>query len=206
MAPATAELTSVTVTSTKLLSDLATPGNDSAWHDFVARYRPVLVSFGRRAGLSLDDADDAAQETLRSFAVAYRAGKYDRQKGRLRHWLFGIATNHIRKARQQVKKRRDRGEGGDGEMQPFAELPAHDDLADAWEEEWRRAILQQCLVEAKRHFSEKMIKAFEMFACEGRPGSEVGAQLGMTEGAVYLAKHKVLAYVRQITPAVEEIW
>jgi len=84
-----------TITSTTLLEGLRDAGNDGAWQRFFDRYQPMLVSFGKKLGLSEQDAQDAAQESMKAFAEAYRKERYDPTKGRLRSWLFGIAQNKI---------------------------------------------------------------------------------------------------------------
>ena len=85
----------LTRTTTALLDDLADPANEAVWHDFDARYRPVLVGFGRRLGLGAEDAADAAQDALARFVRSYREGRYDRGRGRLSSWIIGIARNCI---------------------------------------------------------------------------------------------------------------
>lgn len=71
-------------TNTALLEGLRETGNDAIWKVFCTRYRPVVIAVARRLGLNADEAEDATQEALLAFATAYRQGKYDRDKGRLR--------------------------------------------------------------------------------------------------------------------------
>ncbi|MEW6253758.1 MAG: sigma factor, partial [Planctomycetota bacterium] len=85
-----------TTTNTDLLRGLKDPQNQTVWQQYVDRYRPLLLGCGRRVGLSHADAEDVAQLTLTAFCTAYQAGKYDRERGRLRDWLFGIMRNQIR--------------------------------------------------------------------------------------------------------------
>ncbi len=40
-------------------------------------------------------------------------------------------------------------------------------------------------------------EAFQLTACENRPGEEVAALLGMNLAAVFKAKSRVLAFIRQ---------
>ena len=82
-------------TSTNLLIGLGDLSNDKVWSTFCSRYQAVIMSFARRAGLSEQDAQDAAQDTLLAFADSYRRGKYNRDKGHLRTWLFSIAMHKI---------------------------------------------------------------------------------------------------------------
>src|SRR5678816_3748894 len=125
-----------TATSTALLQALMNGSDDRAWSQFVLRYRPLLVRYAARLGLSSDDTEDFAQATLGAFAGAYRAGNYERTRGRLRDWLFGIARNHLRVARRG--KRRG--------VVELTDQPAIDeDAAErAFDEEWQREVLAQC--------------------------------------------------------------
>jgi len=74
----------VSRTTTRLLEGLCDPEDEALWCEFDAQYRPILVGFARRLGLNVEDAADLAQETLVRFVEAYRAGRYDRGKARLR--------------------------------------------------------------------------------------------------------------------------
>lgn len=41
------------------------------------------------------------REVMIAFAESYRRGDYDREKGRLSRWLFGLAYNHLLRFRQK---------------------------------------------------------------------------------------------------------
>jgi DNA-directed RNA polymerase specialized sigma24 family protein len=89
----------ITRTSTILLQRLKDRGDDAIWREFDTRYRPVLLAVGRRLGLGLADAEDAAQETLVAFLAEYKEGRYRREMGRLRDWLAGIMTHKVQDLR-----------------------------------------------------------------------------------------------------------
>ncbi|MCH7721132.1 MAG: hypothetical protein IH988_09125, partial [Planctomycetes bacterium] len=79
-----------------LLEGLRNTNDHRAWQRFSDRYRPMVVGFASSLGLDDSDAQDAAQDTLLAFTKGYLAGEYDRDKGRLRSWLFGISWRKIR--------------------------------------------------------------------------------------------------------------
>jgi RNA polymerase sigma-70 factor (ECF subfamily) len=192
-----------TATNTALLQGLREPGDGAPWTEFVERYRPLLVAFGRRAGLQVQDAEDLAQEVLIAFAAAYRAGRYDRDRGRLRAWLFGIARTLLANAR----RRRGisgawRADAGAGRLEEIAADGSR--LEELWEEEWRGAVLAQCLREVSLEVQPVTLAAFRSFALAGRPAAEVAAELGLTENAVYGAKRRVLERVREILPLLDD--
>lgn len=195
-----------TVTNTILLEGLRSPGNKTLWSTFVDRYRPMIVKYAQRFGLPEADAQDAAQQALIAFCTAYQDGKYDREQGRLRVWLFGIARNQIRNV---AKKRRRREvqiveDGTDTDF--FARLNDDDHLERVWEEEWRNAVLKQCLEEVRREVEPKSVEAFELFAWKGWPAQKVADHLGMTPNAVFIAKHRIMKRIKELLPAMEDTW
>lgn len=194
-----------TATSTYLLDGLKSPDNHTIWRQYVDRYRPILVGYARRLGLG-DDAEDVAQQVLASFSTAYRRGKYDRDKGRLRDWLFGIARNELRNWRRR-HSRREVQVGGDADQTDFfAQLRDEDYLEKTWELEWRQAVVRQCLEEVRLEVDAKTLEAFELFASQGLPARSVAERLGITSNAVFIAKHRVLKRIRELLPEMETVW
>ena len=196
-----------TTTSTTLLEGLRRSDNHAVWLGFVGRYRPLIVRFARRAGLEAEDAEDAAQQSLLAFTNAYRRGSYDRDRGRLRVWLYGIASNTVRDAiRRHYRRAETRMPGQPDQTDFFAALPDDDRLPELWEQEWQKAVLQQCLAEIKQVFDVRTVAAFELFAREGWPARRVAEHLGMSCNAVFLAKHKILKRIRELLPRMDAIW
>ncbi len=195
-----------TITSTALLQGLREPDNQTVWSQFDARYRPMILKYAHRLGLSEADAQDAAQQTLIAFCEAYQAGKYEREKGRLRIWLFGIARNQILNARRKRHRREKQIVDDTDQTQFFGRVPDEDQFEKLWEEEWREALLRQCLEEVRREMDAKSIEAFELFAWKGWPAARVAEQLDMTANAVFIVKHRVMKRIRELLPTMEEVW
>src|SRR5215470_17447898 len=117
-------------TTTELLDGLHESGNRAVWNEFDRRYRPILIAFLRRMGLTESDAADVAQETLACFVQDYRRNKYDRQQGRLRSWLIGIARCRlIDLKRTQGRRREKRGASA------IQDLPDDSSADSIWEAE-----------------------------------------------------------------------
>lgn len=195
-----------TVTNTILLEGLRDAGNKTVWRSFVERYRPIIVRYAKRAGLPEADAQDAAQHALIAFCTSYQEGKYAREQGRLRHWLFGIARNQIRNTMRKRPKREVQVTGQADETDYFEQVCGEDDGEKIWEQEWRDAVLKQCLMEVSGEFDAKSLEAFELFACRGMSAKEVGERLDMTPNAVFIAKHRVMKRLRELVPRMEEAW
>jgi len=61
-------------TTTTILHQLRDYENSAAWTRLVDRFREPIIQFARQSGVSIDRAEDVAQETLLAFAEAYRGG------------------------------------------------------------------------------------------------------------------------------------
>lgn len=196
---------SVSLTSSILLEGLKDSANRVIWQRYVDRYRPIIVQYGRRLGLSPADADDAAQHVLIEFCTAYQAGKYDRQRGRLRDWLLGIARNQVLNHRRRRVARGEVQIAADG-THYFDQVADDDALSNVWEEEWQSAVLQQCLAAVRAEVHSDTFRAFELFALQGIAAEEVAAELNTTANAVFSAKRRILRRIRELLPQMETEW
>ena len=195
-----------TITSTFLLEGLRQPENTTVWSQFDQRYRPMLMRYAIKLGLNDADAHDAAQHALIEFSKAYQDGKYDREKGRLRIWLFGIARNQILNLRKKKRGREVNVADKTAETNFFAAVEDEDQMQQMWDEEWRQSVLRQCLEAVRREFDGKTVEAFELFAWQGQSAQDVAEKLDMTPNAVFLVKHRVMKRIRELLPSMEDIW
>jgi RNA polymerase sigma-70 factor (ECF subfamily) len=190
-------------TTTALLEGLHDPSNSLIWVQFDGRYRPIILGFARRLGLSEDDSADIAQETLVRFVKEYRAGKYDRTRGRLRSWIVGLVRYRVADLRRDRAGRREvRGESA------MADIPAEQDLDAIWEAERRAEILRQALQQLRTSTKtgEKTIHAFDQYVLQQRPAQDVADELGMTLRDVYMAKNRIAARLRDIIAELEPLY
>lgn len=192
-----------THTTTELLDGLFDPTNETVWHEFDLRYRPILVGVARKLGCTDEDAADIAQDTLVRFLNAYREGKYDRGRGRLRAWLVGIVRNQVIDQRRAWAARREHG----GES-VLAETADETQINAVWEIERRVALLRQAVAELREQtrLNEKTIRAFELYVLEGRSPEAVAAELGMAVHDVYMAKNRIAERLRQILKRLENLF
>ena len=185
------------VTTTQVLEDLKTSNDTLAWQRFCDYFHPVVVNFATQLGLSATDAEDAAQETMVAFLKAFRDGKYDREKGRLSNWLFGVAKRVILNLRGHQPLERLIADKATGTS--FWDLIQDDhDIEHSWETQWRQMVLTRCLEQARREFAPKVFEAFELYALSQMPVDEVAQRLTMSRNAVYIAKSRVLSRLRQL--------
>lgn len=186
-------------TTTALLESLKDPGQDAVWREFDARYRPVLFAFALRFGLNRTDAEEVAQTALVEFMEGYRAGRYDRSRGRLSSWIIGIARHQIAKhARFKGRAAENRGD---------SVLRQLDDPAQAtrlWAAEQQRVTIARAweILAAAGRTSAATLRAFELVALRGIPAAAAAAECGMTIEDVYVAKSRVTRRLREL---VEEL-
>jgi len=189
-----------TITTTALLDGLHEPANRAAWGEFDRRYRPILIAFLQRMQLNESDAADVAQETLTCFVQDYRLKKYDRQQGRLRSWLIGIARCRAADLRRSKGRRRElRGESAIDQVSDDFDAEA------VWEAEQRRFIFEQAIAELRTtRFNERTIEAFERVVLRQEPVEAVAAEMGLSAQEIYNAKNRVIERLREIVKRYEE--
>lgn len=192
------------ITTSTIIDQLRDFENRGAWGRFTDRFRTPLISFAVRMGIKPSDAEDVAQDTLLAFAEAYRNGKYDPAKGRLRDWLFGIAFRQLGDMRRRLAKHENRTAAAEA-TSFFANLPDEREATKSWNEEWARAVLCDCLDQTRREMEATTVQAFELFALAKQPAAEVAEQLGMTRNAVFIAKHRVLKRLRELQETYERV-
>jgi RNA polymerase sigma-70 factor (ECF subfamily) len=184
-------------TTTMILDGLKASDDAAVWGKFCGHFNPLIANFAKHIGLSPRDAEDAAQETMLAFLKAYRSGKYDRGKGRLSDWLFGIARNVILDFRKRLPREQlvaDRSEGTS-----FWQLLEDPDAARiSWQIQWRRMVLAACIEQIKKEVDPAVFEAFKLYALDDMPVEEVSQRLNISHNAVYIAKSRILSRLRQL--------
>ncbi len=188
-------------TRLSLLIQLHDGRNKQAWADFVDLYSPVVYGFARRQGLQDADAADLVQEVLRS--VTKSIPTYDCEKGRFRSWLMGVV--HHRLCEFWTRQGREAAGSGDTRvMQHLEQLPSPHDVEEIWEQEYRQSVFRLAAARVRDNFTESTWKAFWQTNMEGKSTREVAQSLGISEGAVYIARSRVIARVKKQVEALED--
>ncbi len=192
------------VTTTTLLAHLSDHSDGAAWRRLVDRFHEPVRRFAERTGVQSHDADDIAQEAILEFASAYRDGRYDRTKGRLSRWLFGIAWNHVLRYRQSAARLNAKVVSGMG-TDFWHDVADQNNAENVWEREWEEAVLRRCMQRVRSEFAPDIVQAFEAAVADARPAAEVAAELHLSVKAIYNAKHRVLTRIRTLRAEIEEI-
>jgi len=192
------------VTRASLLVRLRDGGDTGAWHEFVRLYAPVIYGFARKRGLQDADAADLMQEVLRSVSSAAPRLEYDRARGTFRGWLFTITRNKV----FNFLESRSRRVVGTGDSAVRDRLEQHADGNGAptadWEADYRRTLAAQAMARIKSEFQAATWKAFLQTAVDGLSPAQAAKNVGMSVGAVYVAKSRVIARLRQEIESMRE--
>jgi RNA polymerase sigma factor (sigma-70 family) len=184
-------------TRPSLLVRLRDNQDHEAWTQFVKVYGPLIYGFARRQGVQDADAADLMQESLRVVANTIKQLDYDPERGSFRGWLFTIVRNQLFRFWSR-QNRAGRGTGGTSVHERLQELPSSDDPPDAvWDEEYERCRFTWAAEQVRGQVQPATWQAFWKSAVEGQSGQEVAAALGMSVAAVYLAKSRVMARLKE---------
>jgi RNA polymerase sigma-70 factor (ECF subfamily) len=180
-----------------LLVRIQDPQNHAAWLEFLAIYEPLVYRLARRKGLQDADARDLCQDVFRAVAGAARRWTPDPARGSFRGWLYRIARNLLVNS-LRTKRRQAAATGDSGLAELLAAQPAEDnELATAIDQEYRRRLFQLAAQSVQREFTQSTWQAFWQTAVLSREVPRVAAELGMSAGAIYIARSRVLARLRQ---------
>jgi len=198
-----------TATTSVLLAALHDPGNQTVWKAMDARYRPIVYGCARRLGLSAEDAADVAQQTLADFVRDYRAGKYERGKGRLSSWVMAIARHRVIDV-QRARARRQEWRGASALENLVEEHPDEETgpLTQIWEAEHERAIFNQAMTELTQDTktSRNVLRVFQLYVLGGVAAKVVAHKCDLSVAEVYRVKNRLTRRLRQIVARLNEVY
>jgi RNA polymerase sigma-70 factor (ECF subfamily) len=175
----------------------ARAGEEGAWEDLTGLYRPLIVGWLSRQGVPPGDLEDLGQDVLLSVVRHLPAFQHSGRRGAFRSWLRAIACSRT----ADYWRAADAGaqaEGGSGATAALQQLADPDsDLNRRWDEEHDRYVLACVLDLVEEEFEPATLRAFRRLALDGASGAEVAEELGLSVSAVYAAKSRVLARIRQ---------
>lgn len=182
-------------TRESLLASLNSPAAEDGWREFAAIYRPLVYRVAVAKGLQHADAEDLTQEVL---AVVERSlDSFDSARGSFRSWLYQITrnlvVNHLTRGRGPV------GTGDSNVAKILAQHPQpNDDTATMFRLEYQRSRFQKAAAIVRAEFQEPTWQAFWFTAVDLRSIASVAAELGKSQGAVRVARCRVLDRLRVI--------
>lgn len=191
-------------TSATLLLRLRTnPQDDSAWAQFVDRYRPMIFGWCRGHALQEADAEDVTQAVLLKLYRRLRDFQYDPSQS-FRQWLRTLTHNAWHDFVTNPR-RADTGSGDSAMVQMLAAVEAREELVARMESAYDQELLDVAIVRVRDRVEEKTWRAFYMLAIEGRSGAEVAEALEMKIATVFVYRSKVQKMLQEEIRKLEEV-
>ncbi len=181
-----------------------------ALESLCSRYWPPLYSFARHQGWSAHDAEDLIQDFIAFLLSRPVLECADPSRGRFRSFLLASLKNFMANARAKAHAQK-RGGGMTRVSIDFssAECGLGEELRDrssegVFERRWAITVLQKSLETVRSEYSDPSRRAlFEALQpCLAGDRTElsygqIGDELGMTEGAVKVAVHRLRRRYRE---------
>jgi len=186
-----------------LLARLKDPGDERAWGEFLEIYTPVVYGFSRKCGLQDADATDVTQEVFRTVFRSIGGFQCERDRGSFRAWLMAVVRSRLGDY-FATRGKHVRGTGDTATLAFLDGQPAADEQAAVWEKEYRKAVFEWAARRIRDDFQDSTWQAFWMTCVVGQNTKDVADALGMTTGAVYIAKCRVTARLKKEIQEVQE--
>jgi RNA polymerase sigma factor (sigma-70 family) len=196
-------MTPMPTTRASLLFRLRDSQGHEAWVEFVEIYEQAIYRQLRKCGLQDADARELMQELL--VAVNRQIAKWEpaKERGSFRGWLRRVARNLVINWMKNGQRRMVAW-GGPESQSIFDELAVDDCPESAeFDRELRRSMFQRATEVVRQEQSAKAWQAFWGLAMEGKAPSIVAQELGMSTGAVKVAKCRVFARLKEVVSDLE---
>jgi RNA polymerase sigma-70 factor, ECF subfamily len=172
--------------------------DEEAWHRLIDLYAPLVYRWCRRWDLAEPDAADVFQDVFQAVATHIDGFRKEKAGDTFRGWLFTITQN---KVRDHFRKRAHEpgGEGGTEAQMRFLSLPASASRAgdESAEPQDDAGLFSRALALVRGEFEARTWRAFWQTAVDERSPDDVALELGMSPGAVRVAKSRVLRRLRE---------
>jgi RNA polymerase sigma-70 factor (ECF subfamily) len=183
-------------TSASLLGRLqACPTDGPAWELFVARYGPQVLAWCRHWRLQDADAQDVAQAVLLRLSSKLRTFRYDPARS-FRAYVKTLARYAWRDWVEHGRRSLAVGSGDSQVGDALRSVEAGDDLATRMAEEFDRELFEAAALRVQLRVEPQTWNAFQLTAVDGLAAADAAARLAMGVAAVFKAKSRVQAMLR----------
>jgi RNA polymerase sigma-70 factor (ECF subfamily) len=197
---------STSETRNSLLLRLPDKADVDAWDQFVGIYQPLVFRLARSKGFQDADANDIVQEVMVAVSKAIHRWDQDPTKGRFRDWLYRIARNLMINFLTR-RKHLPLGQGGselvrflNERVDPNSE---ESETSREFDLEYRRELYLIAARHVRADVRPTTWEAFQQTSIESMSVREAANSLGMSEGAVVVARCRVLARLRDAVRRIE---
>jgi RNA polymerase sigma factor (sigma-70 family) len=191
-------------TRASLLLRLRDPRDHEAWVEFVALYEPVAYRLLRQHGLQDADSREVMQDLFMAVSRSIDGWDPSRERGSFRGWLRRVTRNLLINWLKQ-RDRRALTTGGSNLLAMLEMLPAESDAESLeFDKELRRSLFQRAAEQVRGEIQPKTWQAFWETAVAGTSAAQAASKLGMSVGAVRVAKCRVLVRLKAAVREMEK--
>ena len=190
-------------TRSSLIVRLSNRADSLAWEEFVDLYSPLIRRVAISRGMQDADACEIVQEVFIAIIKSIPHYQQRDQPGSFRSWLTTIARNktlnRLSRLPLDVAKRANHAILEDVVSKRASNDTEQNDAEQVNEMDlrWRQQIFVLAAEEVRMRVHPNTWTAFWMTAVEDRDCETVGNDLGLSVGAVYVARSRVLAKIRE---------
>jgi RNA polymerase sigma-70 factor (ECF subfamily) len=168
-----------------------------AWDQLVSLYTPLIQAWLRRQAAPTSDDQDLVQEVLTVVLRRLPEFEHNGRPGAFRAWLRSITVNCLREF-WRSKRLRPLASGGSDFQQWLDQLSDSSSvLSRLWDREHDVHVMKRLLERIEPEFAASTWQAFRRVGLEGAEPEVVAREVGISVNAVFIAKSRVLARLRQ---------
>ncbi|XZE56604.1 RNA polymerase sigma factor [Planctomycetaceae bacterium SH139] len=183
----------IPTTRASLVGGLSAARSELVWHDFFLAYRPVIQHWASKSGIRPNEADDLLSDIYLHLIERLARFTYSEDR-RFRGWLRLCVASAI--AEFQRKRHKQVGEPiSDRRFELACESLAARELEEEFSESLGRQIDlgNQIAMAVKSRVNQKNWQAFYFTYVLGEETEEAASKLGISKGAVHIARCRVKA-------------
>jgi RNA polymerase sigma-70 factor (ECF subfamily) len=191
-------------TRLSLIARVKDPKDEASWGEFLRIYQPVVYRMARRRGLQDADAQDVVQQVFVSISRSIDGWTPGDGRPPFRAWLNTIARNAITKALTRRPK-----DAPTGSTSVVEVLHAQRDPSDTSEEirlEARLELVRWAIEQIRHTFTEQTWDMFMRTVIGDEAVAVVSQSTRRSVGAIYVARHRVLARLKDKISELSEGW
>lgn len=164
--------------------------------EFTSIYEPVIYRMTTRRGMQDADAREVVQEVLLSVSSAINSFDFN-QSGSFRGWLHRMTRNATIDRIRSIASRKETIDAS-GAVRQLDAVMADQRMEDEFELDRRQQLFRWAAGQVRLSTGEQNWMAFWRSTVDGLRVREVASELGMSTGAVYVARCRIVKRIREL--------
>ncbi|MCA9067701.1 MAG: sigma-70 family RNA polymerase sigma factor [Planctomycetaceae bacterium] len=171
--------------------------DQTQWDRFALLFGPLVYEWCRRAKIPEHDSADIVQEVFKTVAEKIADFRRNQPGDSFHGWMYGITRIKCLDHFRQFAKKAT-AVGGSSAHQVLQQIPEFDcpELPEAPLESDESSLVRRALELIQTEFETRTWQAFWRVTIDEVKATHVAEELGMSPGAIYNAKYKVLRRLR----------